>query len=138
MRMAMRNQGVGSWPARRARMTPDRVALIHEARTVTYRQLHERATRLAHGLRDLGVRGGDRVAYLGPNPPGFGETMFPAGMLGAIILPLNTRLAAPELAYIGGGPGAALLGWASEMADTVRALRADHQFRVLVSVREPD
>jgi len=136
--MAMRNQGVGSWPARRARMTPDRVALIHEARTVTYRQLHERATRLAHGLRDLGVRGGDRVAYLGPNHPAFVETMFAAGMLGAIILPLNTRLAAPELAYIVGDAGADLLVWAPEMADTVRDLRAEHQFRVLVSVREPD
>src|SRR3954447_13739417 len=136
--MAMRNQGVGSWPARRARMTPDRVALIHEARTVTYRQLHDRATRLAQGLRDLGVRGGDRVAYLGPNHPAFVETMFAAGMLGAIILPLNTRLAAPELAYIAGDAAADLLVWASEMADTVRALGAEHQFRALVSVGGPD
>src|SRR5690348_8567543 len=105
----MRNHGVGSWAARRARMSPDRVALVHDDRTVTYRQLHERAGRLAHGLHGLGVRAGDRVAYLGPNHPAFVETMFAAGMLGAIILPLNTRLAAPELAYIVGDAGADVL-----------------------------
>src|SRR5262249_28223003 len=50
------------------------------------------------GLRGLGVRRGDRVAYLGPNHPAFLETLFAAGTLGAILVPLNTRLAAPELA----------------------------------------
>jgi fatty-acyl-CoA synthase len=135
--MPVRNQGVGSWPARRARMTPDRVALVHDGRTTTYRQLHERVTRLAHGLRDLGVRGGDRVAYLGPNHPAFAETMFAAGTLGAVILPLNTRLAAPELAYIVADAGADLLVWAPESADTVCALRAQHRFRTLVAVDAP-
>src|SRR4051794_9133313 len=96
----MRNQGVGSWPARRARMTPDRVALVHEDRTETYRQLSERVTRLAHVLRDLGVRPGDRVAYLGPNHPAFVETMFATHLLGAIFVPLNFRLAGPEADYM--------------------------------------
>src|SRR4051812_44916841 len=106
--MPMRNQGVGSWPVRRARMTPDRVALISDGRTETYRELRDRVDRLAHALRDLGVRRGDRVAYLGPNHPAFAETVFAAGTLGAVILPLNTRLAAPELAYIVADAGAEL------------------------------
>ena len=90
----LRNDGVGSWMARRARRTPDRVAVIHAGDRLTYAQVHDRVTRLAHGLRGLGVGRGDRVAYLGPNHPAFLETLFAAGTLGAILVPLNTRLAA--------------------------------------------
>ncbi|MFI8214839.1 long-chain fatty acid--CoA ligase [Streptomyces sp. NPDC085932] len=95
----MRNEGIGSWPARRARKTPHRTALIHGAHTVSYGTLHARTTRLAHALRARGVRRGDRVAYLGPNHPSYLETLFAAGTLGAVFVPLNTRLAGPEIAY---------------------------------------
>ena len=94
----MRNQGIGSWPARRARKTPDRVAIEYGDEAWTYRQLHERVQRVAHGLGRLGVSRGDRVAYLGPNHPAFLETMFATGLLGAVFVPLNSRLAGPELA----------------------------------------
>jgi fatty-acyl-CoA synthase len=93
----MRNQGLGSWPARRTRMTPDRVALAYRGDRLTYRDLHLRANRLAHALRGLGVRHGDRVAYLGPNHPALVETFFATGLIGAVFVPLNTRLTAPEL-----------------------------------------
>jgi len=87
----VRNNGVGSWIARRARRTPDRAAVFHGDDRLTYAQLHDRVTRLAHGLRGLGVRRGDRVAYLGPNHPAFLETLFAAGTLGAILI-LKKRL----------------------------------------------
>jgi fatty-acyl-CoA synthase len=105
----MRNQGLGSWPARRARMTPGRTAVIAGGRSLTYAQLHERVLRLAHGLRGLGVGPGDRVAYLGPNDPAFLETLFACGALGAIFVPLNFRLSLPELEFIVGDAGAQLL-----------------------------
>jgi fatty-acyl-CoA synthase len=70
----LRNDGVGSWIARRARRTPDRVAVIHAGDRLTYAQMHDRITRLAHGLRGLVIGRGDRVAYLGPNHPAFLET----------------------------------------------------------------
>ncbi|MEV7691012.1 acyl-CoA synthetase [Streptomyces bungoensis] len=95
----MRNEGLGSWPARRARKTPHRTALVHGDRSTDYRTLHTRTTRLAHVLRAAGVRRGDRIAYLGPNHPAFLETLFAAGTIGAVFVPLNTRLAGPELAY---------------------------------------
>ncbi|WP_188190073.1 acyl-CoA synthetase [Nonomuraea sp. SYSU D8015] len=96
----MRNQGLGSWPARRARMTPDRVALSCRGRDLTYRDLRERTYRLARALGGLGVGRGDRVAFLGPNSPALVETFFAAGLLGAVFVPLNTRLATPELRFI--------------------------------------
>ncbi|MFF9585623.1 long-chain fatty acid--CoA ligase [Streptomyces achromogenes] len=121
----MRNQGIGSWPARRARKTPHRIAVVHEDREVTYRQLHERVLRLAHALRTLGVARGDRVAYLGPNHPAFLETLFAAGALGAVFVPLNTRLAAPELAYHLTDSGAAVLVHAPEQAEAAAAAATD-------------
>ncbi|MFZ3559821.1 acyl-CoA synthetase [Streptomyces sp. BH055] len=95
----MRNEGLGSWPARRARKTPHRTALIHDGTAYSYADLHDRTTRLAHALRAQGVRRGDRVAYLGANHPSYLETLFAAGTLGAVFVPLNTRLSTPELAY---------------------------------------
>ncbi|WND39647.1 long-chain fatty acid--CoA ligase [Streptomyces sp. BB1-1-1] len=117
----MLNQGIGSWPARRARKTPDRTALVHEDRTWTYRELHQRVLRLAHALRALGVARGHRIAYLGPNHPAFLETLFAAGALGAVFVPLNIRLAAPELAYGLSDSGSTVLVHAPEQADAARA-----------------
>lgn len=105
MRDTARNQGLGSWTARRARRSPDRIALVHQGpdgRPVrqSYARLHARTRAIAAALRERhGVRPGDRVAYLGPNHPAFLETLFATGRLGAVFVPLNTRLTAPEIAY---------------------------------------
>lgn len=96
----MRNEGIGSWTARRARMSPNRTAVVHDGREWTYAELHDRSTRVAHMLAGLGVAGGARVAYLGPNHPTFLETLFGTGLVGAIFVPLNTRLTPTELAHI--------------------------------------
>jgi fatty-acyl-CoA synthase len=109
----MHNHGVGSWTARRARKNPHRPAVVHGGVRITYAQLHDRTTRLAHHLRRLGVRPGDRVAFLGPNHPSFLETFFAAGQLGAVFVPLNTRLAEPELRHCLQDSGASVLVYTS-------------------------
>ncbi|WP_433801515.1 acyl-CoA synthetase [Actinomycetospora sp. CA-084318] len=91
--------GLGTWTARRARNSPNRVALVHGDTRTTYAELDDRVRRLAAGLRGLGVAPGDRVAHLGPNHPAFVETMFATTGLGAVFVPLNTRLAAAEIAF---------------------------------------
>lgn len=95
----MRNQGLGSWLTRRLEKSGGRVAVVHGERTLTYRELHDRSARLATALSREGVGPGDRVAFLGENSPAFLETMFAAGTLGAVLVPLNTRLAVPEIRY---------------------------------------
>ncbi|MFJ5884326.1 long-chain fatty acid--CoA ligase [Kitasatospora cineracea] len=130
----MRNHGIGSWPARRARRSPDRVALLHRDRPVTYRELHERVLRAANGLRVLGVRGGDRVAYLGGNHPAFLETLFACGLLGAVFVPLNTRLAGPELAHVLTDSGSSVLVHAPGHAQAVAGLRTGTPVRRFVAL----
>ncbi|MFI8910441.1 long-chain fatty acid--CoA ligase [Streptomyces sp. NPDC053513] len=134
----MLNRGIGSWPARRARKTPDRVAVVHEDRTLTYGELHERVLRLAHALRALGVARGDRVAYLGPNHPAFLEGLFAAGALGAVFVPLNTRLAAPELAYNLADSGSTVLVHAPEQDGTARAAVAEAGVPHRIALAGPD
>jgi fatty-acyl-CoA synthase len=128
----MRNEGLGSWPARRARKTPGRTALIHGDTGITYGELYERTTRLAHALRASGVRRGDRIAYLGPNHPSYLETLFAAGTLGAVFVPLNTRLAGPEIAYQLADSGAKALVYASGFTGLVAGLPGNSDVRTYV------
>ncbi len=123
----MRDRGIGSWPARRIRMTPDKVAFSDATGEVTYAQFDDRVTRLAHGLRAAGIGPGDRVGYVGPNATSFAETLFATARLGAVYLPMNTRLTPPETAFILGDAAPKLLIWApphGELVDSpeVRAL----------------
>jgi fatty-acyl-CoA synthase len=90
-------------------MTPGQVALIGAGEVRTYAELAENTTRLAHGLAARGVGRGDRVAFLGLNSIELVETMFATAKLGAVFVPLNTRLAPPETAYILADSGAKLL-----------------------------
>ncbi|MFI9583548.1 long-chain fatty acid--CoA ligase [Streptomyces sp. NPDC052236] len=130
----MRNEGLGSWPARRARKTPHRTALIHRDTVVSYAALHERTTRLAHALRAAGVRRGDRVAYLGANHPSYLETLFAAGVLGAVFVPLNTRLAGPEIAHQLTDSGARALVHAPSHSVLVEGLRGETDVRIRIVV----
>jgi fatty-acyl-CoA synthase len=115
----MQNQGIGSWPRRRARSSPHRVAVVHNNLSLTYDLMDERVTRLAQALRTLGVRYGDRVAYLGPNHPAFLEALFATGALGAVFVPLNTRLAGPEIDHMLLDSAARVLIFDAECASTV-------------------
>ncbi|MFB9238656.1 long-chain fatty acid--CoA ligase [Plantactinospora siamensis] len=119
----MSDRGIGSWTERRARMSPDRVAVVYGDREWTYAHLHRRAVAVARGLAGLGVRRGDRVGYLGPNHPAFLETLFAAGRLGAVFVPLNWRLAVPELAFMLADSGAGVLVVAPEQAEAAARLR---------------
>ncbi|WP_181772495.1 o-succinylbenzoate--CoA ligase [Amycolatopsis pittospori] len=105
----MLDEGIGGWPARRARISPGRTALLFEDEPTTYARLAQRVAKLASRLSAAGVRKGDRVAYLGPNHPAFVETLFATTSLGAIFVPLNFRLTAPEIEHILDDSGATVL-----------------------------
>jgi fatty-acyl-CoA synthase len=104
-------------------MSPDRIAIVHEGRSVSYAEFADGVTRLAHVLRAAGVGPGDRVGYLGRNDPALAQTLFAACALGAVLVPLNFRLTAPELAFMLADSGTGVLVWGPEMAPVVAALR---------------
>ena len=105
----MKNEGLGSWPQRRRVKSADAPAIVFRGETTTYAEFAEHTESLANALRAQGITKGARVAYLGDNHPAFLESLFAVASLGAIFVPLNTRLADPELEYCLADSGASLL-----------------------------
>jgi fatty-acyl-CoA synthase len=92
---------LSGWIEGWAAQAPDKVAVHFEGADVTYAQMAARIRRLAAALKHgLGVGRGDRVAYLGLNRPEMLDLVFACARLGAMLAPLNWRLAAPEHLYI--------------------------------------
>src|SRR5512132_2040189 len=85
---------------RSAYVFPDKTAVVHGERRYTYRQLEERANRLASGLRAAGLRHLDRVAFICPNTPAMLEAHFGVPAAGLVLVPINTRLNSDEVGYI--------------------------------------
>lgn len=79
---------------------PDKVALTFEGRDTTYAELEDAANQVAHGLAALGVGRADRIAILDKNTDRFFEIWLGASKLGAVLVPVNARLAAPEVEFI--------------------------------------
>ena len=82
------------------KLYPDKLAVVDGDRRFTYRQLHERAVRLANALRGLGIGQGDRVCILSPNSHFFLESFYGTSLIGAVLVPLNYRLIAADHEYI--------------------------------------
>jgi len=85
---------------RTAAIHPDRVAVIHGARRITYREFDERARRLASALIRRGIGPGDTVSAVLPNVPAMLDAHFGVAMAGAVLNTINTRLDARTIAYI--------------------------------------
>lgn len=83
-----------------ATRTPDKAITVFEGEAVSYGEMTRRAVALAGGLHGRGVGPGDVVGLLSYNCPEFLETIFAANFLGATAMPINWRLAAPEVRYI--------------------------------------
>jgi fatty-acyl-CoA synthase len=108
--------GLGSWPARRARIDPAAIALRQGPRALSYLDLARRVDTLAGSLATLGIGRGGKIGYLGPNDIATFETMFAAGRLGAVFVPLNIRLAAAEITALLADCGARVLVFGPETA----------------------
>ena len=98
-----------SFLARSAAVFPERIAVAHGERRYSYRQLEQRASALTAAIRSAGVETGDRVAVLAPNIPALLEAHFGVPGAGCVLVPINTRLAPREIAYILEHSGARLL-----------------------------
>ena len=109
---------------RNAAFTPDKTALRFEGRTLTYAALAERIAYAARALKSqLGIGRGDRVAILSLNHPDYLVLLYACARLGAILLPLNWRLAIPEQVFILSDASAKVLVVEPDFAGVVPSLK---------------
>jgi acyl-CoA synthetase (AMP-forming)/AMP-acid ligase II len=106
---------------------PEKEALVYprKDRTYTFRELDERANRLANALADLGVEKGDRVSTMLFNGSEIVLAVFACGKLGAVFNPLNYRLPAGEVAFICNDAESSVLLFEGDTAEAVAGARED-------------
>jgi fatty-acyl-CoA synthase len=106
---------------RTAAIHPDRVAVVHGDRRISYRTFLERSRRLAGALATHGIGEGDTVSVVLPNVPAMLEAHHGVPMLGAVLNAINTRLDARTIAYILGHGEAKVVIVDREFSPTVAA-----------------
>jgi len=108
---------------RHAAVRGGKLAYVLGADRVTYAAFHARANQVARALARLGVRRGDRVAVLAGNRVEYPSLYFAAIRLGAIVVPINARFTAAEVAYVVNHAEAQTFVVAGELAGLVESLR---------------
>ncbi|MCL9983348.1 MAG: fatty acid--CoA ligase [Erythrobacter sp.] len=103
----------------------DVIAFTFGDEELSFAALDEGANRAANGLIALGVKPGDRVAFLGKNHPLYFEAFVGAARIGAVMTPVNWRLAPPEVAYILDNCGAQVVFVGEGFAAMIQGVRAD-------------
>ena len=114
----------GAALAAHARATPEQVAIRFEDRVIDYATFDAHANRVANALLALGLKPGDRVAYLGKNSDQAIELTLGAAKAGVVFVPIIWRLAAPEVDHILADSSAAAIFVAPEFAPCVREAAA--------------
>ncbi len=112
--------------------TPDAVAFTFEGDEMNYARLDEASNRAAQALASKGVSKGDRIAYMGKNSHLYFEILVGAAKLGAVMTPVNWRLAPPEVAYILNDCQAKILFIGPGFDDLVRKIKDELQYVELI------
>src|SRR4030088_2692124 len=109
---------------RRARkLYGDREAVVDGDLRLTYEQLFDRCDRWSAALQGMGVKKGDRVAYIAPNTHEQLESFYSVPQIGAVLVPINYRLTADDFVYITTHSGAKVLCVHPDHLDAVDSVR---------------
>jgi len=110
--------------ARRTRtLYPDREAVVDGGLRLTYAQFFDRCDRWAAALRALGVKAGDRVAYIAPNIHAQLESFYAVPQIGATLVPINYRLTPADFDYIINHSGAIVVCASADYLECVDGIR---------------
>ena len=112
---------------RTRKLYADREAVVDGDLRLTYEQFFERCDRWSNALRSLGVKQGDRVAYIAPNTHAMLESFYSVPQIGAVLVPLNYRLTPAEINELIARVAPAVLVTSSEFAAKTEK-RPDVQF----------
>ena len=122
-----------------ARAQGNIIAFTYGDEDITFAELDEGANRVANGLAALGVRPGERVAFLGKNHPFYFEALLGAARIGAVMTPVNWRLAPPEVAYILDNCQAQVVFVGEGFAEVLASIRGDcPQIEQIIGIDAPD
>lgn len=131
-------QVLGDIPRLNARRCPNKTALIMGDQQLTFKQLNDRANRLAHGLTSLGVGPGDRVALMAENCLEFIIVNYAVAKCGAILVPVNFRFKKNELVYVVNDSEPSVLLYGPEFPALIDEARANFEMPVeLVAISGP-
>jgi fatty-acyl-CoA synthase len=127
------------WVRRQAELAPGRTALEFGDEAFDFKSLDERAARCAGSMAGLGVGPGDRVGALLSNRPEYVDVFLACARLGAVLVPLSTHLAPPELEFIANDSGLRVLIYEGARAETVKAFAPSTAIAAALAVGEgPD
>jgi acyl-CoA synthetase (AMP-forming)/AMP-acid ligase II len=113
-----------------ANRRPNATAIVCGENTIDYETLHRTSSRIANALLAAGVRRGDRIAYIGPDSERIYELLIGAAKTGAVLIPINWRLAPTEIAHILSDSGCSLVFVDSAAADVVARAQAENRSSV--------
>src|SRR5258706_15234160 len=108
---------------RSRRLYAQREAVVDDDLRLTYGQFFARCDRWSSVLQQMGVRKGDRVAYIAPNTHAQLESFYAVPQIGAVLVPINYRLSADDFAYIIGHSGARVVCVHGDYLETVDSIR---------------
>lgn len=100
-------------------------AFVFGSRSITYQELDQSASRVANGLKALGIQKGDRVAIMLPNIPEFAYSFFGVQKLGATAVPFNTTYKGREITHILNDSGARAIITLSASVNLINEMRED-------------
>src|SRR5438067_6296642 len=108
---------------RTRRLHPQREAVVDGNLRLTYEQFFDRCDRWSTALQRMGVRQGERVAYIAPNVHQQLESFYAVPQIGAVLVPVNYRLTADDFAYIIDHSGATVVCATEDYLDSVDGIR---------------
>ena len=114
---------IGDMLRRDARLLTRKVGVVEGDKSLTYGELNSRVNRLANALSKLGIRKGDKIAFMGNNSHQFVEFYFAVAKGGFVSIPVNARFSAEEATYLIKNSEASTLIYADDVAGVVKKIR---------------
>lgn len=114
---------IGDWIRKWSLLSPQKVAIIDDGHEISYKELNQRSNQVANFLLQKDLHKGDRVGVLLHNCHEYLEIYFALAKVGGILVPLNWRMAAPELSHILNDCGATFLFFGEDFLDTALYIR---------------
>src|SRR5881394_722141 len=108
---------------RTRRLHPQREAVVDGDLRLTYDQFFRRCDRWSAALQQLGVRQGDRVAYIAPNTHAQLESFYAVPQIGAVLVPINYRLTPDDFVYLITHSGARVICAHSDYLEAIDGVR---------------